>query len=67
MKPFPRRTLAALIGMALTGIAQAHQPWVLAKDARVALDESVEIAVYFGHALPGGDLMDVGRIARGRF
>ena len=54
---------ATAVALLVAAPAQAHQPWVLTGDARVAPNQSTTVEVYFGHSFPGGDLMAADRIA----
>jgi uncharacterized GH25 family protein len=49
--------------LALVVDARAHQPWVLADEGRVGIQEKTAIRVYFGHAFPEAELLDGGRLA----
>lgn len=64
-----RRSFIAAALVAAAAGAHAHQPWVLADDARVEAGATTSVRVFFGHAFPDAELMaharlDEARIAR---
>lgn len=61
----PHCCIAAVL-MAAAAAAHAHQPWVLADDARVEAGATTPVRVFFGHAFPDAELMAPARLHRAR-